>query len=30
MKHKALKVGITSLVLALSFFGLMYTTMAVE
>jgi cytochrome c-type biogenesis protein CcmE len=28
MKHKALKVGITSLVLALSFFGLMYTTMA--
>ncbi len=28
MKHKALKVGLTSLVLALSFGGLMYTTMA--
>jgi cytochrome c-type biogenesis protein CcmE len=28
MKHKALKVGLTSVVLALSFFGLMYTTMA--
>jgi cytochrome c-type biogenesis protein CcmE len=28
MKHKAIKVGITSLVLALSLGGLMYTTMA--
>ena len=28
MKHKALKVGLTSLVLALSLGGLMYTTMA--
>jgi cytochrome c-type biogenesis protein CcmE len=28
MKHKAIKVGITSLVLALSFGGLLYTTMA--
>ena len=28
MKHKAIKVGVTSLVLALSFAGLMYTTMA--
>jgi cytochrome c-type biogenesis protein CcmE len=28
MKHKAVKVGITSLVLALSFGGLLYTTMA--
>lgn len=27
MKHKALKVGLTSLVLALSFGGLLYTTM---
>ena len=28
MKHKAIKVGITGLVLALSFFGLLYSTMA--
>ncbi|MGD9903677.1 MAG: cytochrome c maturation protein CcmE [Vicinamibacterales bacterium] len=28
MKHKALKVGLTVGVLAMSFFGLMYTTMA--
>lgn len=28
MKHKATKVGITGLVLALSFFGLLYSTMA--